>query len=160
MPFTIRYPDVHTVTTKIGEALHLLYRNDQLLITNKASERSITHKLAEYIKPLFSEWHVDCEYNRLGFGLPKSLPDQATSYPDIIIHQRTAKANLLVIEAKSIHSHNNTGTDDRKKIKAYIEDSRYQYRFGLWICFYDELANVVMKWFENKNGHCCEVGRE
>ena len=160
MPGPIIYPDFRMVETNINAAMHLLYRKDHFLITNSTSERSITHKLAEYIQQLFPHWHVDCEYNRLGLGLPKSLPDQATSYPDIIIHQRNTITNLLVIEAKSIHSADHSDAHDKEKIKKYIEDPEYKYRFGLWLCFHDELSNAVMNWFENRTGNCCEVACE
>ena len=155
----IIYPDFRMVETNINAAMHLLYRKDHFLITNSTSERSITHKLAEYIQQLFPHWHVDCEYNRRGLNRPKAILNQDTSYPDIIIHKRNTKTNLLVIEAKSIHSDDHSDTHDKEKIKAYIEDPEYQYRFGLWICFYDELSSVVMSWFENRDGRCSEVGR-
>lgn len=151
------YPTIHSVGEHISRALHQLYSNDHFLITNSTNERAITHKLAEYIQPLFPDWHVDCEYNRLGLNTPKRLPDQSTSYPDIIIHKRNTNANLLVVETKSIHSSDHSDTHDKEKIKVYIEDPEYQYRFGLWICFYDELSSVVMDWFENQNGSCCEL---
>lgn len=157
MSLPIIYPDFRMVETNINDALNLLYRNDRLLITNSTSERSITHKLAAYIQQLFPQWHVDCEYNRRGLRRPKDILDQDTSYPDIIIHQRNTTTNLLVIEAKSIYSADHTDTHDKKKIKAYIEDPEYQYRFGLWICFYDEISSVVTDWFENRDGRCREV---
>ena len=160
MPRPIIYPDFSMVETSINDALHLLYRNDHFLIINSTSERSITHKLAEYIQQLFPQWHVDCEYNRLGLGFPKNLPDQHTSYPDIIIHKRNTKTNLLVIEAKSIHSADRSDTHDKEKIKAYIEDPEYQYRFGLWLCFYDEFPRLVMDWFENRDRQCLKVNHE
>jgi hypothetical protein len=134
MPRPIIYPDFRMVETNINAAMHLLYRGDH--------------------------WHVDCEYNRRGLNRPKAILNQNTSYPDIIIHKRNTKANLLVVETKSIHSTDHSDIHDKEKIKAYIEDPDYQYRFGLWICFFDELSNVVMNWFENRDGRRREVGRE
>jgi len=145
------------VHSRIEKALLLLYKNDHFLITNCTAERSITHKLAEYIQQFFPEWNVDCEYNRRGENRPKAIPSQETSYPDIIIHHRNTKHNLLIIEAKSIHSRKHDSVQDKEKIKAYVEDPDYQYRFGLWILFYDDLAQTRLDWFENHNGSCQEA---
>lgn len=147
-------PTFNQVRRSIEKSLYLLYRNDHFLITNGTEERTITHKLAEYIQQQFLEWHVDCEYNRLGQGLPKAILSQNTSYPDIIIHHRNTRENLLVVEAKSIHSRDHSDVHDKKKIKAYIEDQDYRYQFGLWVCFYDDLAESRLCWFENNDGGC------
>jgi hypothetical protein len=147
-------PTFNHVRRSIEKSLCLLYRNDHFLITNGTEERTITHKLAEYIQQQFPEWHVDCEYNRRGISNSKDIPTQSTSYPDIIVHRRNTKDNLLVIEAKSMHSRNHDDVDDKNKIKQYIEDAKYCYSFGLWICFYDELADVRLDWFNNQAGFC------
>ena len=147
-------PSLKSVQRKIGKALHLLYEKDHFLITNGTEERSITHKLAEYIQQLFDKWNVDCEYNRRGENHPKAINSKRTSYPDIIIHRRNTKHNLLVIEAKSIHSRKHSDRKDKEKIKAYIEDPDYQYRYGLWICFFDDFYQNKLDWFENNNGGC------
>ena len=148
---------LNSVQRKIGKALHLLYEKDHFLITNGTEERSTTHKLAEYIQQLFIEWNVDCEYNRRGEYRPKAIGSKKTSYPDIIIHRRNTKKNLLVIEAKSIHSRKHGDVGDKNKIKAYIEDPDYQYQFGLWICFHDDPADNRLDWFENNDGNWREI---
>ena len=148
---------IDEMKTKINIALQILYKNDSFLISNCTEERTITHKLAEYIQDLFPEWHVDCEYNRLGEGgtnAQKPVNNQNTSYPDIIIHLRNTKENQLVIEAKNIHSRNHSDTNDKLKIKGYIEDERYNYNFGLWILFKDNLNEVQQDWFKKENGIC------
>ena len=152
--------DFEQVKYRIELALHRLYKNDHFLITNGANERSITHKLAEHLQIFFPEYHVDCEYNRRGENRPKNLPGQTTSYPDIIIHKRNTKDNLLVIEAKSVKSKNHSDEDDKRKIKAYIKDARYGYRFGLWVCFDDEITETKRDWFNNMNGECIEVNTD
>ena len=81
-------PEFDIVRYKVELSLHHLYKNDHFLIMNSTNERSITHKLAEYLQRLFPEWHVDCEYNRRGENHSKDLPAQETSYPDIIIHKK------------------------------------------------------------------------
>lgn len=153
----ISIPSFDEVQRTIEKALRLLYKNDLFLITNTTNERSITHKFAEYIQFLFPEWNVDCEYNRKGEGESKEIDGQKTSYPDIIVHLRNTKHNLLIIEAKTNHAQNYSNISDEEKIKKYIEDKKYGYRFGLWICFYDELEETKMDWFKNKNGKCVLV---
>lgn len=49
---------------KIKKGLNYLLKNDSYLLENNLSERSITHKLAEYYQKIFFEWNVDCEYNK------------------------------------------------------------------------------------------------
>ena len=80
------------------------------LLKNNLNERSITHKLAEYIQKYFSDYNVDCEYNRMpnkrnnnGEAETKFIPKElhlnvsqtcsdddkgTTVYPDIIIHEK------------------------------------------------------------------------
>lgn len=57
---------------KILQGLNTLLRLDGYLLANNLSERSITHKLAEYYQDIFHEWNVDCEYNR-NLGGPKEI---------------------------------------------------------------------------------------
>jgi hypothetical protein len=149
-------PDFQSVRHNINIALQVLYKDDHILITNNTSERAITHKLAEYIQPLFQSWHVDCEYNRLR-QKPKAILNKDTTFPDIIIHHRGLRDNLLVIEAKNARSQNLDDNDDKAKIKAYIEDYEYQYKFGLWICFFDDINQTRMDWYENVNSVCEEI---
>lgn len=47
----------------IEQAIKTLLDNDNWLLKKDLSERSISHKLAEYIQPLFKDYNVDCEYN-------------------------------------------------------------------------------------------------
>ena len=82
----------------------------------------------------FSEWHVDCEYNRQGH-VPKRLAtfrDGGNVYPDISVHRRLTGANHLVVEIKK--STNPAGKqDDLEKLRAYREDLGYS--FGLFLLF-------------------------
>ena len=54
------------VKKRVIAAICALYRHDRELLAVDANERSITHKLAEHLQREFPEWHVDCEYNRVG----------------------------------------------------------------------------------------------
>ncbi|KXK27606.1 MAG: hypothetical protein TR69_WS6001000050 [candidate division WS6 bacterium OLB20] len=140
---------------KIITAYQTLLARDGLLLQVDASERSITHKLAEYLQQLLPDWNVDCEYNRtLGEGklvqlwsekqeevlsklesaptdkrrkfLQDILDGGVSVYPDIIIHHRGTSNNLAVIEAKKSSS----TIDDSEKLQAYINDERLNYQFA------------------------------
>ena len=51
---------------KVKNAYLQFLKNDGYLLENDVNERSITHKFAVYLENEFSEWDVDCEYNRNG----------------------------------------------------------------------------------------------
>ena len=50
---------------KLKAAIARLYKKDRFLIDNDLNERSISHKLAEYLQTEFHNFDVDCEYNRM-----------------------------------------------------------------------------------------------
>ncbi|HUW05551.1 MAG TPA: hypothetical protein VMW01_04755 [Williamwhitmania sp.] len=52
------------IKDRLNKALDKLYVRDWYLLKNGVHERSITHKLAEYIQELFPDYDVDCEYDR------------------------------------------------------------------------------------------------
>src|SRR5690606_16499713 len=136
------------IIEKIDIAIEMLYSNDDWLLIKNLSERSITHKLAEYMQPLFSDYNVDCEYNGnidSGSGhkrisvlkgklqekglLKKSEIEDTDSefadrrvFPDIIIHRRgTNEHNLCIIEVKK--STSEVSCDyDKIKLEAYTTD--------------------------------------
>ena len=51
------------VKERLETALKKLYVRDSYLLEHLAHERSITHKLGEYLQQLFPDYDVDCEYN-------------------------------------------------------------------------------------------------
>ena len=118
-------------------AAYTLLKRDRVLLELDANERSLTHKLAEYLQGEFPDWDVDCEYNRDG-DTPKRLlvqtistddTDAHTVFPDIIIHHRNTNDNLVVIEAKK--SSTSAGSDDEEKLKAYVAKYGYQFAFAV-----------------------------
>jgi hypothetical protein len=121
------------VKERIITAYLMVIKNDSHLLEADANERSMTHKLAEYLQKVFPEYNVDCEYNRNGLD-PKRINEfkkdiqsddinAVTVYPDIIIHHRGSTDNFLVIEAKKT---NNPG-NDKGKLLTYKKDLHYQY---------------------------------
>ncbi len=159
------------IVKSINNVLKKLKFNEQKIIANNISERTITHKMAEYLQLEFTDYDVDCEYNRnyeVGKDEPKfvytlknevrdkyrkagiteenmqSFAEEVTTYPDIIVHQRlTNKKNLLVIEVKKNNNNSNWEMDDFK-LKWFTtqrENDGYGYKLGLHITLY-----VQEKW--------------
>ena len=106
------FPDITAAQVRscLEQGIRALVLNDVYLLENDLHERTITHKLAEYLQPLFPGWNVDCEYNRDGHEpkrvrlrpIPEQGGDEGSNvFPDIIVHRRGDNDhNLLIIEAK------------------------------------------------------------
>jgi hypothetical protein len=127
------------IWTALREATDRFLRRDEWLLEANVHERSITHKFAEHLQPLFEPWDVDCEYNRDGLDDAKSLPldlwrqrirgnDSDSVFPDIIVHRRNTNQNLLVIEAKKIGANN--VDQDMRKLRAYMTHQPLAYVYG------------------------------
>jgi|WetSurMetagenome_2_1015567.scaffolds.fasta_scaffold85784_1 hypothetical protein len=52
------------IKRRLNKTLDRLYVKDWYLLRYKVHERSITHKLAEYLQEQFPDYDVDCEYDR------------------------------------------------------------------------------------------------
>jgi hypothetical protein len=124
------------IAESLNRAIDLLLKRDKELLVLDANERSITHKLAEYLQAEFKDWHVDCEYNRIReaakhIHLPSGevRPDDTnaiTVFPDIIVHKRNTPENLLVIEVKK--STNPQGEEfDVSKLHAFKAELGYRH---------------------------------
>lgn len=135
------HPSLDDVKQRVIAAICMLYRHDRELLDVDANERSVTHKLAEYLQREFPNWNVDCEYNRRGHAT-KRLPlsfgqtdtgatEAVTVFPDIIIHRRTTDENLLVIEVKKASGL--TDTRDDEKLRAFTQVPEYRYEYGLFL---------------------------
>lgn len=147
----------------VRDSLDELLARDPTLLADDVSERSITHKLAEYLQNRIPNLHVDCEYNRnaaLGDGAPKTLHILSSlrqsilseglqcgglqeddllavsTYPDIIVHRRRFnRDNLLVIEVKKRHSKIDRDYDYRKLIgfTETTDFNDYGFKYGVFI---------------------------
>ncbi len=128
------------IAEKVVSALRSLFSTDSFLLESDAHERSISHRLALHLTPLFQEYDVDCEYNRdkhdpKVVDLPAICTSQSTTdgsyvFPDIIVHHRNTDNNLLVIEIKKSTS-SVSERCDIEKLKAFRQQLRYQH--GLFI---------------------------
>jgi len=140
------------IMSSVLSALKGFFEYDVDLLETKASERSITHKLAEHLQVEFTDWNVDCEYNKSKDD-PKRYKDgdkKRLAFPDIIVHKRNESENLLVIEAKKSNSRVSEDTDI-KKLKAFTDQNGdYGYRLGLFIVFDVKKKNICkVKSFKN-----------
>ena len=165
-PHPAQQPEAQAVQHYLQEALAKLVAQDAYLLANDLNERTITHKLAEYLQPLFPDRNVDCEYNRDGHE-PKRVrlqpagegpPDLGSYvYPDIIVHQRgTNDHNLLIIEAKKAYRNNDAIDHDRAKVEAFASDLRY--RFGAVVVFKVTHENPECRAFFYSDHRWTELG--
>ncbi len=146
------------VKCKLYIALNQLLENDLWLLHNNLNERTIAHKLAEYLQQIFPDHHVDCEYNRdveQNSGLKKVNILKAryediknikvdggsidvSVFPDIVIHRRGSnKNNLLVIELKkSINKNIEACEFDKEKLRCFTDQSKrntLKYNYGVFL---------------------------
>jgi hypothetical protein len=138
---------------KLKKGIARFYESKDSQLINKTlniNERSVTHKLAMFLTPLFSKYDVDCEYNRMidhggtrmegdlfvkKLGLEPIITtgedDEGTTvYPDIIIHKRKQPVNIAVIEVK-MKWKSSRKEFDYKKLRAYKRDLKYDYAIYL-----------------------------
>lgn len=141
---------------KVEDALKELRINNSFLIAAKTNERTISHKLAEYLQIGFPDLNVDCEYNRHGMEKKQlSLPtdkidwndtEARTVFPDIIVHSRGNDGNnILVIEVKKSSNSESRELDENKLIAFTSEP--YEYRFGLFLELSMDDAPDYLQWF-------------
>ena len=149
--------DFEVIKQITDTALNHLKQKDRQLLDIQVNERTISHKLAEYLQQEFSSLFVDCEYNRHD-GLTKILDvptnsvgwddvDSKTVFPDIVVHKRgTDEENLLVIEIKK--SNNRVEHQfDINKLRAFTSEP-YNYKFGLFLEISVDGGNDYLKWFK------------
>jgi len=128
------------IKQRLRLALGLLIKNDAFLLEYAAHERSIAHKLGEYLQQQFPDWHVDCEYNKHLLST-KLLPRECDGkhkeyvYPDINIHHRNSDDNLVIIEIKPKKSNPVNECDRVKLIHFTKSNGPYHYRLGFFIGF-------------------------
>jgi len=114
---------------------------DKYVLEHNLGERCLAHRFAVHLASVFSDWDVDCEYNRNGDRLKEiPLSDECRELlrktdrvvPDIIVHKRGPQGpNLLAIEVKR---EGQPGEEcDLAKLRGYI--SMIGYSYGFYVCF-------------------------
>jgi len=128
------------IESALDDAINKLLRADSDIMIMDVNERTISHRLANYLEPHFPGWNVDCEYNR-NLDDPKRLnirrrnitsddTEATTVFPDIIIHKRGTDENLVVIEMKKTTS---IESDDYDLGKLDAFKSQLGYKFAIFI---------------------------
>jgi hypothetical protein len=132
------------IKEKVEICIRQLFKNDYHLLEINAHERSISHKLAEYLQQQFPDWHVDCEYNRHGIEIKRL--DNKVVYPDIIVHIRNTDFNLLVIELKCSDK---DCKDDIEKLERYTnQNGKFKYQLGLFLKIINSEIKEI-QWFKD-----------
>lgn len=118
----------------VREAVTAFLERDGGLLANDSAERAITHQLAVHLAGRFSEWNVDCEYDRdievvkrLKYAIAEGeLVEDREVIPDIIIHRRMTNQNLVVLEVKK-STNRESNEKDLRKLQAFREQLGYEY---------------------------------
>jgi|SRR5512138_935394 len=127
--------DDPAVAEAVLGAINTLFERELRLLSLGAKEEAIAFHLAGYLKPYFPELNVDFEYDRMG-DAPKTvtydeLPQRV--YPDIIVHIRETRTNILAVELKK-DTNRETKNRDIRKLRAYRRELEYRHalflRFG------------------------------
>lgn len=145
-------PPEADVRRRVNQSLAHLLERDLFLLQQNAHERTITHRLAIYLEDAFPGWHVDCEYNRQSDQAESKVLDEVysrlirmsrhadldaddslTVFPDIIIHQRGERQNLLVLEVKKAPARQCDDHVDRLKLEGYLGSDHLRYSYGAFV---------------------------
>ncbi len=151
----IQYLNRHPPGEAVIRALSELLDNDHDLLGIDANERSITFRFAMYLQQHFSDWTVDCEYNRDGTEpkrlghlelYPDSEDDEAkTVFPDVIVHQRGTRKNYLVLEFKKSTSRVDRQIDLRK-LRGYKQQLGYEHALFVEVGTEGQAIITVLEW--------------
>jgi hypothetical protein len=153
--------DKEEIIRKVNLALDLFYESDSLLVNLKVNERAICHHFAIYLKLLFQDYNIDCEYDKHGDDFKKLENISECSerkktdriLPDILVHKRcNDKNNLIILEIKS---KSDADSCDIKKLELMTNSKgQFKYDFGVFIKFEKERKNINLRLFiegeENK----------
>lgn len=130
---------------KIKHAMRNLYEEDKILFKNEISERCLVYNFAKhFVKTLdskeYERLNLDLEYNR-NCSEMKTIGNQLTSYPDLILHERgPGSDNRLVIEFKKW---NNTSKLNKDRYKLQCFKNEYGYKLCMLIVFDKEDSEKV-----------------
>ena len=123
----------------IKKSMKELYSKDKILFNDNVSERWLVYNFAKYFeknlkKTQYENLNIDIEYNRSLKGL-KSIGEQRTSYPDLILHQRESNDNNIVVIEFKKWNNKNKKTIERDRNKLRLFKSEFAYKIALLIIF-------------------------
>ena len=128
--------NLQEVKDRIIKCINKMYKNDSDLLTKNIYEVTISCKLAQYLFSAFSDYDVDCEYdkhknNKKEFEIDNQISERR---PDILIHKRgNDDNNLAVIEIKKSTSSGNRQLDYKKLKSMTLQTGKYRYKIGVFI---------------------------
>lgn len=137
--------DKEAVVETINSCVDKLYNKDKYLFDCKVCERCLMFRLAYYLQIKFSDYFVDCEFNKMGFygykHESKVEPTKQDSrlkkmYADIIIHKRNSNIqdNFICLEIKRTKR----GIDnDLKRLENMTRENGFQYENTNYVYAYD-----------------------
>lgn len=107
----------------VNISLNKLVRHDSYLLLEDVNERSITHKLAEYLQRVYPEWNVDCEFNRNLSG-PKNISIDPHDFLRRMagILEQGGEFNERVLDLEILR-HENVTRDDIEYLRAQLLDA-------------------------------------
>jgi len=129
----------------VNKALDDLYNNDSYLIEKNVHERSLVFRFGLYFNKnleksqKFSKLDLDIEYNRDLVSSTNKDPKRTKEHhngicPDLILHTRGTRNNILVLEFKTHWSDENSADLDKLK-ELTSPNQQYHYQLGISIVF-------------------------
>jgi hypothetical protein len=135
------------VEARLDRAIAAFIAEESDLLRLNTNERTLTAMFAQYLRTEFPGWNVDVEYDKLGKDVkrvqwrdPAAGGDGQRIYPDIIVHHRNSRSNLLVIEAKKGRAR---ADDDRRKVVALKSSRLYKYQHAILMRFVEGTPSRV-----------------
>ena len=102
------------IKDRLNKSLNKLYIKDWYLLRYNVHERSITHKLAEYLQELFPDYDVDCEYDR---DIDNADGNFKKQIHGIVTEELRKRKNSIITIPQD-------GWIDNDKLEEYINDLR------------------------------------
>lgn len=93
--------EVLEIKKRLEIALDILYEKDCYLLLHKVHERSITHKLANYLHLLFPEYDVDCEYD---FDIENDSGNFKKKFCELASDEIKGRFNTIVKQKKEFNT--------------------------------------------------------
>lgn len=118
-------------------------------------EIAYAHRLAIYLEEVliennYGDYNIDLEYNRDGIDEKKLIylkdekVDEYAIRPDIIVHKRNKKENLIAIELKK----DDISDNDKNKVEQLCKNENYEYENGYCISINKK---QIMKYSKEEN---------
>ena len=137
-------PSLTMLQEALRDAIDLAFSKDRLLfIEGVKSERAIVFRVGLYLAFIIErwpgDWVVDAEYGRWnpdGDVVAKKILEGRRATPDLIVHKRGTKQNLLVVEAKVHPVDHEERLADYAKLNGFLNDSGFRYRHAVFLEFH------------------------